>query len=410
MLRIIGSAVRRMQRLGFLKYVVESASPQRPSSAATIGRALLSAASHKHAAVIGPEIREYCDRVFSEQHYSALRSQVQKAAQQQPPGQVDLEIQDIYLSQDILPSKRGRILSEKKHDIHIFPTLAVSLGFLTPVTYVLTSRGRLFANMISPGEIGVLNRLSDINPLIISSGQTMVLLFSFLEADGDLASMLYPVIAKEDGELADYEVGDIIGDLLSKYLLRVEKSATSMKDRTEISKLKKTNAKIKEWKHKEYTGKGARDEWATLRLEPFVDLGLLAKPDKFAYKYTFTDGGRRFISYLESSSDLDSFLIGRYVSAAAQLLNLQALPITDSTEALDFLKDSNRLLANNIGYSDVTDTALLSAINLLHQRNKVLEIGESIKILKEAQKKTPRDIHFNIDRWGNLKFISFRKL
>jgi hypothetical protein len=410
MLKIISSTARRMQRLGFLKYVVASASLQRPSSAATIGRALLSAVSHKHAAVISSETREYCDRVFSEQHYRALRSQVQEAAEQQTPSQVDLELQDIYLSQDVLPSKRGRILSGTEKDIHVFPTLAVNLEFLTPKTYVLTSRGRLFANTVSPGEIDAFNRPLGINPLIISSGQAMVLLFSFLEADGDLASMLYPAIARKDGEFADYEVGDLIGELLSGYLLRVEKSATRMKDKTKISKLKRTAESIKRWENKPYTGKGSRDEWATLRLEPFVDMGLLTKPDKFAYKYAFNNRGRRFISHLESSSDLDSFLTGGYVSAAAQLLDLQASPSIDSTEALDFLKNSNRLLANNIGYSDVIDTALLSAINLLHQRNKVLEIGESIQILKEAQKKTPRDIHFNIDRWGNLKFINFRKL
>lgn len=238
----------------------------------------------------------------------------------------------------------------------------------------------------------------------------MVLLFSFLEADSDLVRMLYPVIAERDNEFTDYEVGDLIGELLSNYLSRVEKSATSMKDRTAISKLKKTAAKIKEWENKEYAGVGARDEWATLRLEPFVDIGLLRKPDKFAYKYAFTEGGRRFSSHLKMSDNVDTFLTDKFVGAAAQLFDLQASPITDSTEALDFLKDSNRLLANNIGYSDVTDTALLSAINLLQQRNRVLEIEGSIRILKEAQKKTPHDIHFNVDRWGKIKYISFRKL
>jgi len=410
MLRIIGSTARRMQRLGFLKHIVASASPQRPSSAAAIGRTLLSTVSHKHVTVIRSETKEYCDRVFSEQHYSALRSQVQQAAEQQPPGQVNLELQDIYLSQDGLPSKRGRILSEKEKDIHVFPTLAVNLGFLTPETCVLTSRGRLFANTISPGELDAFNRPSDINPLIISPGQAIVLLFSFLETDGDLASMLYPVIAKKDGEFADYEVGDLIGELLSDYLLRVEKSATRMKDKTEISKLKRTAESIKRWKNKPYTGKGSRDEWATLRLEPFVDMGLLIKPDKFAYKYAFTDNGRLFSANLETSNDLEPFLMDNYLSATAQLLGIQTSPVVNSDEALDFLKESNRLLANNIGYSDVTDTALLSAINLLQKRNKVLEIGKSIQILKEAQKKTPHNIHFNIDRWGNLKFISFRKL
>jgi len=410
MLRIIGSTARRMQRLGFLKHIVASASPQRPSSAAAIGRTLLSTVSHKHVTVIRSETKEYCDRVFSEQHYSALRSQVQQAAEQQPPGQVNLELQDIYLSQDGLPSKRGRILSEKEKDIHVFPTLAVNLGFLTPETCVLTSRGRLFANTISPGELDAFNRPSDINPLIISPGQAIVLLFSFLETDGDLASMLYPVIAKKDGEFADYEVGDLIGELLSDYLLRVEKSATRMKDKTEISKLKRTAESIKRWKNKPYTGKGSRDEWATLRLEPLVDIGLLIKPDKFAYKYAFTDNGRLFSANLETSNDLEPFLMDNYLSATAQLLGIQTSPVVNSDEALDFLKESNRLLANNIGYSDVTDTALLSAINLLQKRNKVLEIGKSIQILKEAQKKTPHNIHFNIDRWGNLKFISFRKL
>jgi len=399
-----------MQRLGFLKYLVASTSPQRPSSSVAIGRSLLGVVSRKYTTSIRPEIKEYCDRVFTEQHYSFIRAQVKKAVEQQPEGQIDLELQDIYLSQDVLPSKRGRILAEKEKDIHVFPTLAVSLGFLTPATYVLTSRGRLFANTVSSSEIDAFAKPSEVNPLVISPGQTIVLLFSFLEADGDLIGMLYPVIAKNMEIFTDYEVGNIIGELLGNYLTKAEKSATSMKDKTEISKLKKTNAIIKEWKNKEYTGRGARDEWATLRLEPFVDLGLLTKPDKLAYRYVFNDNGRHFSSYLETSKNLDSFLKDNYVGAIAQLLGVQATPVIDSDEALNSLKESNRLLANNIGYSDVTDTALLSAINMLLKSNVILEIRHSLSILKEAQKKNPHDIHFNIDRWGNVKFVNFRKL
>ena len=409
MLRIIGSTARRMQRLGFLKPVVQSASPQHPSSAVSLGRSLLRLAGRKWATSIGPEMKEYCDRVFTEQHYSSLRAQVREAGDQQPGGQAYVELQDMYLSQDVLPSKRGRVLSEREKDIHVFPTLGVSLGFLTPTTYVLTSRGRLFAKTLSSAELDAFVKPSEVNPLVISREQAVVLLFSFLEADGDLISMLYSSLARRK-IFTDYEAGDTIGELLDDYLTEAERSATRMKDRTEISKLKRTNEKIKEWKSKQYIGRGARDEWATLRLEPFVDLGFLAKPDKYAYKYTLTDGGRKFSSCLDTMERLEPFLMDDFVGVTAQLLGMQASPVTDSDQALDSLKESNRHLANNIGYSDITDTALLSAIDLLQKRNAILEIRNSMMILREAQKQNPRNIHFNVDRWGNLKFVSFRKL
>lgn len=398
-----------MQRLGFLKYVVASASPQRPQTGASIGRALLNTVSRKHETIIRPEMKEYFDRVFSEQHYSDFRSRLKKAIEQQPSVQVDLELQDIYLSQDILPSKRGRILSEKEKDLHVFPTLAVSLGFLSPDDSVLTSRGRLFANSVSSSENDSFSRVSDVNPLIITHEQTMILLFSFLQADSDLISLLYPIIIKKEGLFTDYEIGNHIGDLLESYLSKAEKSASSMQDKTDIAKLKKTNAKIKAWKNKEYSGVGARDEWATIRLEPYVDMGLFKKPDKFSFKYELTNGGRKFLYYFETNNNVESFLYNNYISAAAQLFGIETSAVFNSDEALDYLKQSNRLLSNNIGYSDLIDTALLSAIKLLLERKRVLEIEKAINILREAQKNAPRDIHFNIDRWGKVKFISFRK-
>src|ERR1035437_4810991 len=205
MSRIIGSSARRMQRLGSLKYLVSKGSTQRPSTAASIGANLLRAVSQKFGMEIQPATQQYCNKVFSEQHYSSLRAQIQKALRQQPPGKFDLELQDIYLSQDILPSKRGRILAEKEKDIHIFPVLANNLGLFSSDTYVLTSRGRLFMETISPAEIDAFNQISTVNPMVISFRQTLVLLYSFLEADGELVKKLYPIIARKENGFTDYE-------------------------------------------------------------------------------------------------------------------------------------------------------------------------------------------------------------
>jgi len=398
-----------MQRLGFLKYLILNASTERPSSASSLGENLLNAVSQKFIINLQSEIIKYCDKVFSEQHYNTLRMRIQKAAAQQQPGKIDLELQDIYLSQDILPSNRGRILAEKGKDIHVFPALANSLGFFSPDTYVLTSRGKLFASTISSDQANAFKGISDVNPLLISYQQMIVLLYSFLEADGDLIRILFPSIASKDGQFTDYEVGDIIGDLLEKYLQQVEKSVMTMKDKIALLKLKKTARIIKAWKVKPYKGIGTRDEWATLRLEPFVDMGFFVKPDKFGYKYCFTEGGRLFVSNLESCSSMDSFLMDKYVNSIAKLLNIQVSSDIDSNQALESLKQANHILANNIGYSDIIDTSIWSAIDLL-QNGKVLEISDSIRILKEAQKNNPYNIHFNIDRWGKLKYLSFRKL
>lgn len=410
MLRVIGFSARRMQRLGFLKHLIATASPQRPTTTVSMGKSLLRVASRKYPTVVLPEKAEYCDRVFTEQHYAALRAQVKAAAELQPVGKVDLELQDIYLSQDILPSKRGRILAERDKDLYVFPALAVSLGLLTPETLVLTARGRLLASVLSTPEVDAFNQPSGVNPLAIRPGQAVALLYCFLEEDGDLLSALWPAVARIQGDFTDYEVGDLIGELLEALILRSAKKSPSMDDRVQIAKLNKAVTMIKKWKNKPYGGKGTRDEWATLRLEPFVDLGLLQKADKFAYRYALTDAGRRFSEVLEKSGDLSSLLSNGYVNAVAQLLNLDASPVADSGEALEALKESNRLLANNIGYSGLAETSLLAAINLLQTRNRVLEIGDSIRIMKEAQRQTPHEIHFNIDRWGNVKFVSFRRL
>ena len=409
MSKIIGYTARRMQRLGFLKYLISKASSERPTTASYIGGNLLRSVSQKYPILVQSEIAEYCNKIYSEQHYSSLRSQLKKAFLQQPQGQIDLELQDIYLSQDVLPSKRGRILAENEKDVYVFPALATNLGFLTPDTYNLTSRGRLFAHMISSNEIEAFNRVSDINPMVISFQQTTILLFSFLDADWDIVSMLFPAITQIENEFTDYEVGDKIGELLNNYLKKFEKSAISMKDKIEIAKLKKTNQKIIDWKDKKYGGRGARDEWATLRLEPFVDMSILTKPDKFAYKYVFSEGGRRFVSVMKASNTAASFLMDKYIHSVAEIFSIQASLVIDSNYVLESLKESNRILANNIGYSDIIDTSLLTAVNLL-QEGKILEINDSIRIMKEAQKNNPYNIHFNIDRWGNLKFISFRKL
>ena len=409
MFKIIGHSARRMQRLGFLKYLVLNASTERPTTSSFIGDNLLRAVSRKFSVPINPEIIKYCDAIFSEQHYNDLRTRIKNAAFQQQQGKIDLELQDIYLSQDRLPSKRGRILAERGKDTHVFPALASSLGFFSSDTYVLTPRGKLFASTVSSDQGNAFGLLSNINPLIISSQQMIVLLYSFLEADGDLIRMLFPAIEPRNGQFTDYEVGDIIGDLLDKYLQKVEKSLTTMQDKSTFLKLKKTTMLIKDWKGKTYKGLGARDEWATLRLEPFVDMGIFKKVDKFGYKYSFTEGGQNLVSNLETSGNMDSFLNDKYIKCVAQLLNTQISPEISSNEAIEILKESNRILANNIGYSDIIDTSILAAIRLL-ERGKVLEISDSIRILKEAQRNNPYDIHFNIDRWGKLKYLSFRKI
>jgi hypothetical protein len=180
------------------------------------------------------------------------------------------------------------------------------------------------------------------------------------------------------------------------------------RDKEIILSLGKTALTIRAWKGKPYSGKGARDEWATMRLEPFVDLGILKKPDPFSYKYELTEAGRHFAKSLEIATNIDEFLNKYFMKTVARMLEIQLTDEYSKENALIELQEENHIIKNNIGYSDIVDTSLLAGINSLINNRVVLEIDQSIRIVREYQREKPNLIHFGVDRWGDLKFINFR--
>jgi len=404
-IRVLRFAYRRAQRLGFLKKILSLASPEKSSTQQILGDSFLSCITKKYPVPVSGSVSEYFDRVFTGQHFSDIKGQLNSISSRNSDELIPLELQDIYLSDRSLPSRRGRLV---KDDSVLLPGLAESLGLLTPNTSILTSRGKLLLSQFTPEEISAFEMVAAANPLVLTREQKISLLFYFLQEDGNILMSLYPFLANTCDQITDVIVGDKIGDQLTKLISNINHIPGASRDKEVILSLSKTAVTIRSWKGKPYSGKGARDEWATIRLEPFVDLGILKKPDPFSYKYELTEAGRGFANALEQTTDIDEFLSKFFMKTVARMLAIQITNECSKADALKELLEANRIIRNNIGYSDIIDTSLLAGINSLINNRVALEIDQSIRIVREYQREKPNLIHFGVDRWGDLKFVNFR--
>ena len=88
---------------------------------------------------------------------------------------------------------------------------------------------------------------------------------------------------------------------------------------------------VAKWKGRSYTGGGARENTVRVRLEPYVDIGLLSKPDPVRYSYTFTSTGlvwAEVLAELEGDAQIGIFLAKRFFGVAARAWGISATPST----------------------------------------------------------------------------------
>jgi hypothetical protein len=202
------------------------------------------------------------------------------------------------------------------------------------------------------------------------------------------------------------------GDLLPDIFRQIEKEqrnrAMTAEERERVALLMKTAASIDKWKGKAYTGGGARQEASTVRLEPYCDLGFLTKPDRDRFEYRLTEPVRDWIGRWEQAGSTDAFLQERFFSAFAALRGW-TVQQADDEQAADALVAAGAALKSSLGYSPITDVALLAGTRLVTQRRSVLELARSTELLKALQKRDPTFVRFTVDRMGTLAYVKFLK-
>ena len=404
-LRALDSAQRPMQRLGFAKYVISRCASTSTSSLETLGRGLLETVRRKVTVSLTPEVYTYARRRLKDRAYTPLKQELNRLGPDPGAGHtVRLEIQDTYLASSQLPSQTGKLVDE---DWRKYPPLLLALGLIRPGTYSLMVAGLTLLRLTPDAEIAAFRQYApQINPLLLDTKQRLFFLYFFLERDGDVLQPLYRALLERDVPFSDREAGDLLPAIFRDLEKRYRGRARSGDELQRLQRLLDGAASIEQWRGKPYSGKGAREEHITPRLEPFVDIGLLDKPDPFTYRYVLPAAGRVLFTVFCEAGGIAAFLENDFFHTADAAFGFGTAPV-DETQVLARLYAAFDELKSPLGYAPIKEVALLAGIRALVDDGLRFEMAEATELLKRTQRELPYVIRFNIDRMGNLVYVKF---
>lgn len=409
-MRVFINPRRSMQRVGFLKHLLWRAFQSTTNNMFTLGKNMVEVVSQKVNVTLTKQIQEYISTALTSTMYQDLRRVALKPLEEVPKDyKIPMEIQDVYLADSRLPSRRGKLVGD---DWNRYTYLAIDLGLLRKGPYSVTARGHALLSLTPDEEKKALENAaieSDANitnPFILTLQQKLLLLFSFIESDGDVLRLLYAKLLTEKQTLKDKVIGNLFPDIYRMIAKESREKVRSGDDFVRIQRLLDTADKIEAiQKHPSPGGKNPREHATPVRLEPFVDFGLLAKPDPFFYRYTIIDSTIAFFSKLLESENIDDFLQNHYFDCANNSLTVGKQHVPEKNIIMPPVFKAYSMLKSPLGYAPILEVCLLAGIYSLNETQSYFEIGEALDCLKEMQKEKPKLIRFNIDRWGKLSFL-----
>jgi len=410
--RIFTNPRRSMQRSGFLKHLVWRASLSATNDISTLGRNLITAVSRKLSLCLTAHLQEYIMNALTSTKYRAIRLAASDFSEHRADKvMVQIEIQDAYLADPGLPSRRGKLIGD---DWNRYPYLALDLGLIRSGTYSLLVRGQSFLSLVPEEErkaftrTGPMDFNENLNPFKLDVSQRLLLLFSFIERDGDVLKRLYSKLLPKSGIFDARDVGNYLPDIYRGLARESQDKIRSGDDRLRIQRILDTADNIEAVKQKSSPGgKNPREHAITIRLEPFVDLGLLAKPDPFAYRYQITDSTNAVFEPFNSSEDVDFYLQHHFFGTSNEAFGLNSEHIVAKEESLNALQKAYSILKSPLGYAPILEVCLLAGIHSINELGVYFEICEAIDVLKILQKRKPNLVRFNVDRMGALTFVKF---
>lgn len=405
-IRVLDSANRTMQRLGYLKPLCALVNASETSNLETLGKRLIERVT-KRVRVSPPfdaQTRDYVKNRLTDRLYHDLRKAVLESAN---GAAVHMEIQDVYLADARLPSRTGKLVEANWRR---YPYLGTSLDLVKKGTYSALTRSLVLLALTPEAELRAFQEIDrPHNPFRISDAQAAVLLYSLVDNDAEVLQPFFAGLLSLAGPaFGEREAGDLLPDIFRQIDKENRHRAITVEERSRLALLVKTAASIDKWKTKSYTGGGARQESVTVRLEPFCDLGFLTKPDHDRFEYRSTDRLRIWLDRWRQAENTDQFLRDRFFAGLAAS---HGWPVkqADDEQATAALVEAGEELKSPLGYSPITDVALLAAARLLTDARLVLEIGRATELLKALQKRDPNFVRFTVDRMGTMAYVKFLK-
>jgi len=403
-IRVLDAANRTMQRLGYLKALCALVNETETSNLESLGKRFIARVTQriKVSPPFDDDLVEYARLRLTDSAYKSLRKTILEGT-----GPAGVELQDIYLADRSLPSSTGKLVEANWRR---YPYLGTALELVKKGTYSAMTRSLVLLAETSPAELAAFGELDKANnPLRISAPQAAILLFCLLENDAEVLSPLCLGILGCEHEVFDErQVGGLLPGIVRRVIAEHNKRGLTAEERDRLVVLKKTADSVEKWKDQSYSGGGAREETIRVRLEPLCDLGLLSKPERDRFTYRVEDSLRVLVERSGEAAKIDDFLQARFFSTFAATRQTQVAEATDD-EAVEALVKAGEALRSSLGYSPITDVALLAGTRLLTEHSQVLEIGRCFELLKSLQKKDPAFVRFTVDRMGALAHVKFLK-
>ncbi len=394
-----------MQRLGMPLAVTAVSSDSRPTSIEGMARASAEVLQRR---VQVPEARkeevlEYIQRLnLWKRRYPHLRT-----SSPAPNGLV-VEAQDLWLADSALPSATGAITKEV---IHEPPHLAASLRLVRPRNFARTDRGRALIALAEAQARALRSGAIDPNPFALSRGASALFLYALLEADFDFVRAAYEAVLQEHGShFSRPAFGDCLPEACRALRARWIRRVRSGEERQQLDRLARL-ADIIEGTSPErsetWGGGRPRDQAGTLRLEPYVDLGLLTRASRYAYTYQLSprQHGGFFTPMIESES-AERFLDERLFGAYLEALGLEETHRLEGLDAWDHIAGAYRDLRSELGYASSKEVLLLAIGRLLDEgKGRYFEMADGIEAIRAHHRSQPRSIRFGVTRGGGLTYM-----
>ena len=407
-IRALDRTARCMQRLGYLKRLVRRVVSLETSSLNNLGTDLVETVTRKAQVPLTVDRVAYVRQRLYDRVYNGLKKQANDWQEGQETV-VAMELQDLYLADPTMPSQTGKLV---RNDWRKYPPLGVALGLIRAGTYSPNTRALSLLHFTPEEELeAFLDYCPEANPLCLSRAQSLLLLYSLLESDGEVIALLFSKLASESvGEFSDREAGDRLPAIYYALVRRHQSRLLSADDREQLQILSQVADNVAKWKGQSYTGGGARENTVRVRLEPSVDAGLLTKPDPVRYTYAFTPAGMAWagaLAEVEGDAQIGIVLARHFFEVAARAWEIRATPVSDPGVLVHHLYRAWQAIQSTGGYAPIKEMALVAGIEALLGHGLIIEPAVARDAIVAYQKANPYKVRFSVDRMGVLAHARF---
>lgn len=403
--RWIGFSRVSMQRLGSLFGATVAASDSRPTSLEGIGNASMRMLSRPVR--LKPDdtyVLEYVHRQRLWERYPKLHG-LSRDVERVP--EVTIDAQDVWLADPDLPSSTGAVTAEVVHEP---PQLASAIQLVRSRNFTRTDRGRVITILMSAHRDALRDGARSPNPFSIPLGAGGVFLYALLDADIDFMRAIYKVaLQSEEGDaFTRASFAAWLPPALTALSSGWTKNARSGADHKQLQRLRELHDLVSRPRQSGAKWGGGRppEQTSTLRIEPYVDMGLISKRKRFTYDYFLTPQQRHFFAKLVDADDpqafLDESLFGAYQRARGRA-NPAAI---DPGEIWERILAAYRELRNELGYASYREVALLAIARLMDEGDgRFFEVGAGIATVQAERKRSPRGVRLGAARGGGLTYM-----